>query len=247
MVVATVRCATESYSLGKSASGAYNGKVVKFGECVLSRVKTATKGKPRWLRALWLGKTDVSDSHVVCTSSGRLVIARSIRRTTVSYDPSLLAAIRDTPDVHASFLAGRVGASRKQVNVQESEAKSPPPSGESASDSDSQKSADLDDPRELAFRSQRPGMEPPKACALTICSLQPPPMPSYQPSPSSKRPQEQQKESGQDGKRSRETATPSSSSSYHRPATTEREWQWQSWQWQGSSHEYYDWNNHYTR
>eukprot|EP00439_Symbiodinium_sp_Y106_P036849 s6509_g4.t1 len=27
--------------------GAYNGKVVKFGECVLARVKTATKGKPR--------------------------------------------------------------------------------------------------------------------------------------------------------------------------------------------------------
>ena len=83
-----------------------------------------------------------------CTSSGRLVIAPSIRRTAVSYDPSLLAAIRDTPDVHASFPCRSCRC--KQEAGECSEAKSPPPSGESASDSDSQKSADLDDPRELA-------------------------------------------------------------------------------------------------
>ena len=93
----------------------YGGKLVGFAECVLARVKTATKGKPRWLRAMWLGKTDVSDCRLVCTSSGLLVVARSVRRTTCAYDPSLVGALRDTPDQHVSFLAGRVGASRNQL------------------------------------------------------------------------------------------------------------------------------------
>ncbi|OLP76617.1 Retrovirus-related Pol polyprotein from transposon TNT 1-94 [Symbiodinium microadriaticum] len=93
----------------------YGGKLVRFAECVLARVKTATKGKPRWLRAMWLGKSDVSDCLLVCTSSGRLVVARSVRRTTCAYDPSLVGALRDTPDQHVSFLAGRVGASRNQL------------------------------------------------------------------------------------------------------------------------------------
>ena len=93
----------------------YGGKLVRFAECVLARVKTATKGKPRWLSAMWLGKSDVSDCHLVCTSSGRLVVARSVRRTTCAYDPSLVGALRDTPDQHVSFLAGRVGASRNQL------------------------------------------------------------------------------------------------------------------------------------
>ena len=64
---------------------------------------------------MWLGKSDVSDCHLVCTSSGRLVVARSVRRTTCAYDPSLVGALRDTPDQHVSFLAGRVGASRNQL------------------------------------------------------------------------------------------------------------------------------------
>ena len=57
----------------------YRGKIVKLGECVLARVKSAAKGKPRWLRALWLGKSDIADTHLVVTSSGRLVSARSVR------------------------------------------------------------------------------------------------------------------------------------------------------------------------
>ena len=93
----------------------YRGKIVKFGECVLARVKSATKGKPRWLRALWLGKSDIADTHLVVTSSGRLVSARSVRRTAIEYDAGLCSVLRDTPDQHASFLAGRVGMSRKQV------------------------------------------------------------------------------------------------------------------------------------
>ena len=73
------------------------------------------KGKPRWLRALWIGKADFADAHLVRTSAGKLLAARSIRRTAVEYDASLIAALRDTPDQQVSFLAGKVGARRSQV------------------------------------------------------------------------------------------------------------------------------------
>ena len=93
----------------------YAGKIVRFGECVLARVRGQTKGKPRWLRALWSGKSEVSDTHIVCISAGKLLSARSIRRTALEYDACLVAALRDSPNQQSSFLAGRVGASRSQV------------------------------------------------------------------------------------------------------------------------------------
>ena len=48
----------------------YSGKVVRFGEAMLARVRTATKGKPRWMRALWLGKADISDSTSYAAAQG---------------------------------------------------------------------------------------------------------------------------------------------------------------------------------
>ena len=103
-------------------------------------MRSAEKGKPRWQRALWLGKSEVSDCHLVCTASGKLLAVRPIRRTAMEYDGTLLAALRDTPDQQVSFLAGKVGASRKQVSpkaVEDQGAKSgsevaatPPESGE---------------------------------------------------------------------------------------------------------------------
>ena len=87
----------------------YTGKVVRF-------CRGAEKGKPRWQRALWLGKSDVSDCHLVCAASGKLLAVRSIRRTAMEYDSTLLAALHDTPDQQVSFLAGKVGSSRKQIS-----------------------------------------------------------------------------------------------------------------------------------
>ena len=76
----------------------------------------------------------------MCTASGKLLAVRSIRRTAMEYDGTLLAALRDTPDQQVSFLAGKVGSSRKQVSpkaVEDQGAKSgsevaatPPESGE---------------------------------------------------------------------------------------------------------------------
>ena len=130
----------------------YGGKLVRFAECVLARVKTATKGKPRWLRAMWLGKSDVSDCHLVCTSSGRLVVARSVRRTTCEYDPSLLPALRDTPDKHVSFLAGRVGASRNQLAPKPVTEEGPGSESEvAASDPPTENEDVFDNPHDIAL------------------------------------------------------------------------------------------------
>ena len=130
----------------------YGGKLVRFAECVLARVKTATKGKPRWLRAMWLGKSDVSDCHLVCTSSGRLVVARSVRRTTCEYDPSLLSALRDTPDKHVSFLAGRVGASRNQLAPKPVTEEGPGSGSEvAASDPPTENEDVFDNPHDIAL------------------------------------------------------------------------------------------------
>ena len=48
----------------------YSGKIIRFGECVLSRVNSKIRGKPRWLRSLWLGKSDAADTHFVCVDRG---------------------------------------------------------------------------------------------------------------------------------------------------------------------------------
>ena len=101
---------------------------------------------------MWLGKSDVSDCHLVCTSSGRLVVARSVRRTTCEYDPSLLPALRDTPDKHVSFLAGRVGASRNQLAPKPVTEEGPGSGSEvAASDPPTENEDVFDNPHDIAL------------------------------------------------------------------------------------------------
>ena len=92
----------------------YVGKVVCFGVAVYVRVKSSVTGKPRWIKALWLGKTAAADLHLVVTSGGFLVTSRSVRRTVSRYDPSLCSALRDFPWMQSGFLAGRLGHARNQ-------------------------------------------------------------------------------------------------------------------------------------
>ena len=103
----------------------YMGKVVCFGEAVYVRVKSSVKGKPRWIKALWLGKTAAADLHLVVTSGGFLVTSRSVRRTVSRYDPSLCSALRDFPWMQSGFLAGR-GHARNQKTAAPVEAEAPP-------------------------------------------------------------------------------------------------------------------------
>ena len=64
--------------------GPYRGKLLDFGESVLAELgkgsgNRAPKLADRWNSAVWLGKSDLTDEHLVRTDD-RVVEARSIRR-----------------------------------------------------------------------------------------------------------------------------------------------------------------------
>ena len=53
------------------------GKVVQPAQCVLCLCKNAVrpvKGTPKWIEAMWLGKSGSSDQHICITKGGRLVL-----------------------------------------------------------------------------------------------------------------------------------------------------------------------------
>ena len=65
----------------------YRGKLVEFGETVLAHLPEVGKGSgnaapklaDRWKSGVWLGKSDLTDEHLVRTDDG-VVCARSVRR-----------------------------------------------------------------------------------------------------------------------------------------------------------------------
>ncbi|CAK0873076.1 unnamed protein product [Prorocentrum cordatum] len=58
----------------------YRGELVNFAECVWARDPTPTsKLQPRWHAAVWLGKTEVSDEHLVAGPT-RTTRVRTVRR-----------------------------------------------------------------------------------------------------------------------------------------------------------------------
>ena len=77
----------------------YQGKLVNFGEIVFGRVKSSIKGKPRWVKMMWLGKIGVSDLRVGITSQGMFIATRSVRRlpSPDSYQSDFFRVFRDQP------------------------------------------------------------------------------------------------------------------------------------------------------
>ena len=67
--------------------GPYRGKLVEFGETVLAHLPEVGKGSgnpapklaDRWKSGVWLGKSDLTDEHLVRTDDG-VVYARTVRR-----------------------------------------------------------------------------------------------------------------------------------------------------------------------
>ena len=94
----------------------YQGKLVNFGEVVFGRVKSAIKGKPRWVKMMWLGKLGVSDLHVGITGQGMFIATRSVRRlpSPDSYQSSFFEILKDQPWTQAAFLSGNLGSARAQ-------------------------------------------------------------------------------------------------------------------------------------
>ena len=64
--------------------GPYRAKFVEFGESVFAHLREGGKGSgqkmaDRWKSAVWLGKSVITDEHLVRTDEG-VVYARSVRR-----------------------------------------------------------------------------------------------------------------------------------------------------------------------
>ena len=85
--------------------GPYPGKLVEFGETVLAHLPEVGKGSgnsapklaDRWKSAVWLGKSDLKDEHLVRTDDG-VVYARSVRRLAEhSWSEENLRSVVETP------------------------------------------------------------------------------------------------------------------------------------------------------
>ena len=71
----------------RAMGGPYRGKLVEFGETVLAHLPVVGKGSAnpapkladRWKSVVWLGKSDLTDEHLVRTDDG-VMYARSVRR-----------------------------------------------------------------------------------------------------------------------------------------------------------------------
>ena len=92
----------------------YSGKVIPFGEVVMGLVSPGPKGKPRFIQALMLGKCVPNDEFILCSGAGKLMLARTVRRLSVGFTPSMHDSIRDQPWRHPGFVAGSLGRSRTQ-------------------------------------------------------------------------------------------------------------------------------------
>ncbi|CAE7209997.1 unnamed protein product [Symbiodinium sp. CCMP2456] len=93
-----------------------------------------------------------ADPEPACSALGNAIQSlRSVRRTTCKYDPSLVEALRDTPEQHVSFLAGRVGASRNQLRPKQVETEEVGSGSEvAASDPPTENEDVIDNPHDIA-------------------------------------------------------------------------------------------------
>ena len=89
----------------RAMGGPYRGKLVEFGETVLAHHPEVGKGSgnpapklaDRWKSAVWLGKSDLTDEHLVRTDDG-VVYARSVRRLAEhSWSEENLRSVVETP------------------------------------------------------------------------------------------------------------------------------------------------------
>ena len=89
----------------RAMGGPYRGKLVEFGETVLAHLPQVGKGSgnpapklaDRWKSGVWLGKSDLTDEHLVRTND-RVVCTRSVRRLAEnSWSEENLKGVVETP------------------------------------------------------------------------------------------------------------------------------------------------------
>ena len=72
-------------------------------------VKQAPKGQARFIQAMMLGKLPSSDQWVSVTAAGRLMLSRTARRLSESFEPLSPDVLKDPTWKHGSFLTGATG------------------------------------------------------------------------------------------------------------------------------------------
>ena len=113
----------------RAMGGQYGGKLVAFGETVLAHLPEVGKGSgnpapklaDRWKSGVWLGKSDLTDEHLVRTDDG-VVYARSVRRLAVnSWSEENLKAVIETPQKPRSMTTDDAADPRVVPEVHEQE------------------------------------------------------------------------------------------------------------------------------
>ena len=134
----------------RAMGGPYRGKLVEFGETVLAHLPEVGKGSgnpapklaDRWKSSVWLGKSDLTDEHLVRTDDG-VVYARSVRRLAEnSWSEENLKALVETPQKPRSMTTD--DASDPRVVPEAHEQENP---NEEANENDDESGETPDKPR----------------------------------------------------------------------------------------------------
>ena len=113
----------------RAMGGPYRGKLVEFGVTVLAHLPEVGKGSgnpapklaDRWKSGVWLGKSDLTDEHLVRTDDG-VVYARSVRRLAEnSWSEENLKAVVETPQKPRSMTTDDASDPRVVPEVHEQE------------------------------------------------------------------------------------------------------------------------------
>ena len=113
----------------RAMGGPYRGKLAEFGETVLAHLPEVGKGSgnpapklaDRWKHGVWLGKSDLTDEHLVRTDDG-VVYARSVRRLAEnSWSEENLKAVVETPQKPRSMTTDDAADPRVVPEVHEQE------------------------------------------------------------------------------------------------------------------------------
>ena len=111
----------------RTMDGPYRGKLVKFGEAVLAHLPEVGKGSgnpapklaDRWKSGVWLGKSDLTDEHIVRTESG-VAYARSVRRLAEDcWSDEALRSVVETPQKPRSTATDDTGDIRTVPEVRD--------------------------------------------------------------------------------------------------------------------------------
>ena len=83
----------------RSCGRVYSGRLAQFGERVMAYLRQEKKADPKWLPAIWLGKTLSNDCHVLC-DRGTILVSRSIRRLPNGFNLEMLGQVESAPCDH---------------------------------------------------------------------------------------------------------------------------------------------------